>query len=67
LGINDEGEIAGFGVTGTGDIHAFLATPRGREDHAREEGQASLPESVRILLKQKRLFGRFGTHFTGPR
>jgi len=25
--INSSGEIAGFGVTGTGDIHAYLATP----------------------------------------
>ena len=28
--INDAGEIAGFGVTGTGEIHAFLATPTKR-------------------------------------
>jgi probable HAF family extracellular repeat protein len=27
FGINDAGEIAGFGVTGSGDLHAFLATP----------------------------------------
>jgi probable HAF family extracellular repeat protein len=26
FGINDAGEIVGFGVTGTGDIHGFLAT-----------------------------------------
>jgi probable HAF family extracellular repeat protein len=26
-GINDSGEIAGFGVDNNGDIHAFLATP----------------------------------------
>jgi probable HAF family extracellular repeat protein len=33
-GINDSGEIAGFGVeTSTGDIHAFLATPCDR-NHA---------------------------------
>jgi probable HAF family extracellular repeat protein len=25
--INSRGEIAGFGVTSTGDVHAFLATP----------------------------------------
>ena len=28
--INDAGEIAGFGATSTGDIHAFLATPTKR-------------------------------------
>jgi hypothetical protein len=33
-GINDVGQIAGFGVqTSTGDIHAFLATPCDR-NHA---------------------------------
>ena len=30
FGINDAGEIVGFGVTNTGDLHAFLATPRDR-------------------------------------
>jgi probable HAF family extracellular repeat protein len=27
FGINEAGEIAGFGVTGSGDLHAFLAAP----------------------------------------
>jgi hypothetical protein len=26
--INDAGEIAGLGMTGTGQLHAFLATPQ---------------------------------------
>src|SRR5208337_1027785 len=30
-GINEAGEIAGFGVTNGGEVHAFLATPRCRE------------------------------------
>ena len=30
FGINDAGEIAGFGVTSGGDLHAFLATPCNR-------------------------------------
>jgi len=29
-GINDAGQIAGFGVNSNGDIHAFLATPCNR-------------------------------------
>ena len=29
--INSQGEIVGFGVTSTGDVHAFLATPRNGE------------------------------------
>jgi probable HAF family extracellular repeat protein len=32
FGISDGGEIAGFGVTGTGQIHAFLATPCDEDD-----------------------------------
>ena len=33
FGINDSGEIAGFGVeNSTGDVHAFLATPCDRND-----------------------------------
>jgi probable HAF family extracellular repeat protein len=28
--INSSGEIVGFGVTNTGEVHGFLATPRGR-------------------------------------
>jgi probable HAF family extracellular repeat protein len=30
FGINDAGEIAGFGVTSSGDLHAFLVTPCAR-------------------------------------
>jgi probable HAF family extracellular repeat protein len=30
-GINSRGEIVGFGVTDTGDVHAFLATPHNGE------------------------------------
>jgi probable HAF family extracellular repeat protein len=30
-GINDAGQIAGFGVNSNGDIHAYLATPCNRD------------------------------------
>ena len=30
--INARGQIAGYGATSSGDIHAFLATPCGRDD-----------------------------------
>ena len=30
--INSRGEIVGFGPTGTGDVHAFLATPKHEGD-----------------------------------
>jgi probable HAF family extracellular repeat protein len=32
LSINARGQIAGYGVTSSGNIHAFLATPCGRDD-----------------------------------
>ena len=32
--INDAGEIAGFGVNSTGDIHAFRATPCRNENNS---------------------------------
>jgi len=38
-GINDSGEIVGFGADNNGDIHAFLATPCRHEDGS--EGAAT--------------------------
>ena len=79
LGINDAGEIVGFALeTSTGDVHAYLATPRhgedGSESAARaaqgvtsEYGQAALPENVRMLLQQRLPFGRPGARQAGPR
>ena len=32
FGINDAGEIAGFGLTGDFEVHAFLAIPSVREE-----------------------------------
>jgi probable HAF family extracellular repeat protein len=62
-GINDVGEIVGFALTSTFDVHAFLATPRGREDDSDHEddsaalasksvtGPMVLTEDVRKLLR----------------
>jgi probable HAF family extracellular repeat protein len=77
-GINDVGEIVGFGVTGTGDVHGFLATPKHGEDNEdRSESLASASQSVtspmvpsedaRRLLQQRLPFGRFGARLRGPR
>jgi probable HAF family extracellular repeat protein len=61
--INDAGQIVGFGVTKSGDIHGFLATPNaGASEKAEAADQnekvpAVLPDSVRKLL-----LGRFGIH-----
>jgi len=58
--INDAEMIVGFGLTGAGDVHGFLAIPRGegRENLAARERHvtkaADLPEHVR-----KSLWGRF--------
>jgi len=58
--IDERGEISGFGITANGDIHGFLATPRGdaRERGAsdvREMHAPAIPEAAKALLS-----GRFG-------
>jgi probable HAF family extracellular repeat protein len=58
-GINDAGQIVGFGLTSTGDVHGFLATPRpgwAGDERAELETQSIkrpgvLPESARKLLR----------------
>ena len=77
LGINDAGEIAGFGVqTSTGDIHAYVATPIAGESGrpgiapavqgaASESRPAALPDHIRLLLQQRLPFGRLGTRQVG--
>lgn len=58
LSINDAGQITGFGVTSTGETHAFLATPVESEDSTESLGSARsdasptiLNEYIRNLLK----------------
>jgi probable HAF family extracellular repeat protein len=68
LGINDAGEIVGFGVEkSTGELHAYLASPiRGKSgqpvalDRTSENRRVALPENVRLLLQQRLPFGRLG-------
>jgi hypothetical protein len=79
LGINNAGEIVGFGIEkSTGHVHAYLATPRHGEDGSKsvapaaqgvasESGQVALPENVRMLLQQRLPFGRLGARQLGPR
>ncbi len=64
--INDSGEITGVGVTSTGEMHAFLATPRRGEDGRERDGKSPvvLPEHVREMLRQRLHFGR---RHMGPR
>jgi probable HAF family extracellular repeat protein len=61
--INASGEIAGFGVDGHGDVHAYLGTPaRGAAQEAAPA--AALPESLRVVLGDK---GRYTVVIPRPR
>jgi probable HAF family extracellular repeat protein len=54
--INNKGEIAGFGVTQAGKLHAFIARPRHREDddgeEERESSKAAEAKRANIVLSQ---------------
>jgi len=76
-GINDSGEIVGFGADNNGDIHAFLATPCRHEDGS--EGAATaeqagsnegrkvvLSENARKQLQSLLRFRLTGFHPTQP-
>ncbi|MGD1082377.1 MAG: hypothetical protein ABR881_29005 [Candidatus Sulfotelmatobacter sp.] len=63
--INDRGQIAGIGLTSTGDVHAFLVTPTARQWEISERPRVVLPENVRKLVQQLRR-GRFGHKLTRP-
>jgi len=76
-GINDVGQIAGFGTDSNGDIHAFLATPCGSEDDSEstasaeqaggsEGGKAVLTENARKQLQKLLRFRLPGAQPTEP-
>ena len=53
--INDVGEIAGFGVNGTGNVHAFVATPSRSEDNSESaafDEQAGSSEVTKVVLTE---------------
>jgi probable HAF family extracellular repeat protein len=74
--INAKGEIAGFGSTDGGDIHAFVATPdttvAANERNTPlvteevETGRVSMPESIRALVRQRMPAVPFGFRRTPP-
>jgi probable HAF family extracellular repeat protein len=74
-GINLSGEIVGFGVNATGEVHAFRATPcegkpavieSGEPDE--ERGSREVGQVSHLGIRQSQLrFGRFGARLTGPR
>lgn len=65
--INDSGQIAGYALqVSTGEVHAFLATPRKREaagesaaNAAPEVPRVTLPDNVRKLLERRAPMGAF--------
>ncbi|HUI81807.1 MAG TPA: hypothetical protein VLY24_27985 [Bryobacteraceae bacterium] len=70
--INDHEEITGFGVTGKGDLHAFLAVPIGVGFSPRDlvttgaESRESAPHARPILSDNARAFLlRFGGAYIG--
>ena len=63
-GINSRGEIIGFGVDSMGDVHAYLAIPRDRDDPDAQgwkddrgrdvpERPRAVPDSVRELIRRQ--------------
>jgi probable HAF family extracellular repeat protein len=66
--INDQGWIAGIGLTSAGDVHAFLATPTMGEWEIRERPKVVLPDNVHNWLQQRHGSGhRIAGRFMGPR
>jgi len=69
--INSRGEITGLGMTATGEIHTYLATPTHgvatRESTSDDViRRRTLSDDARKLLQQQLRFGRFGVGFMGP-
>jgi probable HAF family extracellular repeat protein len=68
--INSRGEITGLGMTSTGHIHTYLATPIHRVATSESTSQGGisprvLSDDARKLLQQQLRFGRLGAGFHG--
>jgi probable HAF family extracellular repeat protein len=66
--INSRGEITGLGLTGTGEIHTYLATPTHRVAASESTSQGVISprvpsDNARKLLQQQLHFGRSGARF----
>jgi len=69
--INSRGEITGLGLTSTGEIHTYLATPAHGDANGASSSQGVisrrvLSDDARKMLQQQLRFGRFGTQLMGP-
>jgi probable HAF family extracellular repeat protein len=70
--INSRGEITGLGMTSTGQIHTYLATPTHGVGTSESSSQGVilrriLSDDARKLLQQQLRLGRFGARPMGPR
>jgi probable HAF family extracellular repeat protein len=69
--INSRGEITGLGLTSTGEVHTYLATPTHRDANSKSSSQGVisrriLSDDARKLLQQQLRFVRSGARFIGP-
>jgi probable HAF family extracellular repeat protein len=69
--INSRGEITGLGLTSTGEIHTYLASPTHgvATSESTSQGVISprvLSDDARKLLQQQLRFGRSGARHMGP-
>src|SRR5271169_3846029 len=69
--INSRGEITGLGLTSSGEIHTYLATPTHRDANSESSSQGVisrriLSDDARKLLQQQLRFARFGVGLMGP-
>ncbi len=76
--INASGEIAGFGLTNSFEVHGFLATPIdgagasgesasvAAQSATAETTKTTLRDNVHKMLQQRLRFGRFGVRPLGP-
>lgn len=68
--INSRGEITGLGLTSSGEIHTYLATPTQSvaTNESNSQGVTSrriLSDDARKVLRQQLRFGRSGARFMG--
>jgi probable HAF family extracellular repeat protein len=68
--INSRGEITGLGITSTGEIHTYLATPTHAVATSESTSQGVitrriLSDDARKLLQQQLRYGRSGARFIG--
>ena len=66
--INSRGEITGLGMTSSGEIHTYLASPTDDVGASESTSQGVisrrvLSDDARKLLQQQLRFGRFGAQF----